>query len=714
MISPERVTVLSVGIERYGAGIPDVPGAAAAAERFARWARACGVPAERIRLACSRVEPVSAQAPEGVVALEATSGALQPAIVDVGAQDADLLLLFWCGHGLMDERRQRVVFTADAVEGNLRHLRVTDMVELFASTAAPYLGEQVLLIDACATFSATAHLNSAPARIGLPIGDPVDKRQFALFAAAQGQRAAANATARSTAFSAPTLEWLETQPGVGFQVGALTAHVKGHFQRLREEGVTLQRPVHLLVEHDGDVDYLPYGGTPVSGAVQDAARTANFSVRQLERITEEVRSVPFLASDEVRRRLVDELDPDAVIGPVTWSDLDAVVQHAATTEGGRARFIDALLAFAVDEVQRLGVYAVDTCWRRQERIAPAVMKLPSVVRQPLRAALDHALDGQRHPVPGDVDDAFEIAASFGVERAQRLAAELEHVTGERVPDAWYDLPDEALQRLRAVPAERVPRVPHLVVDLRGGDPAARDWPAEVYGHLQVAGGDWARESVPADQGIERAVGALIAKVHERAIPGFTVGLMVPRHALDEHPEAWACPSGDPLYGDEVLGQAYPTVLHSAERFGSVRAHTAWRGRVDRIADAVLYDGADLEWVEGADAQLIRMAVRDRVAACVGLRFTPGSAARMPAQDPILAAISGGAPYLLWCARDPENWEATKDRLRALVRQGAFSRLPARLHELHGEDTELGGLVRLIWDDPDLLPPDAVFTGLGVT
>ncbi|NED57218.1 hypothetical protein G3I24_40850, partial [Micromonospora aurantiaca] len=56
---------------------------------------------------------------------------------------------------------------------------------------------------------------------------------------------------------------------------------------------------------------------------------------------------------------------------------------------------------------------------------------------------------------------------------------MEHITGQRLDDAWYELPADRLAALRWSAAEVHTQTARLIVDLRAPGTALFDWPAEI-------------------------------------------------------------------------------------------------------------------------------------------------------------------------------------------------------------------------------------------
>ena len=228
-------------------------------------------------------------------------------------------------------------------------------------------------------------------------------------------------------------------------------------------------------------------------------------------------------------------------------------------------------------------------------------------------------------------------------------------------------------------------------------------------------GDWStREEVrcaATSEGVRQAVQTAVDWAAER-VADFRIGLVVPRVLQDTVPEAW--PMEQPIYEPEPLGALYPVVLHSGERFSLTqeKIRTTWRDRLKRVR-ARLLERTDVGWVSTSappNLRAMRLAVQDSPSAVIGLEFAPGPAPPLLRDDPVVATIACGAPYVVWFEHEPDAWETTKDTVEQLVAVGAFGELPHRLFEQRRREPDtIGAGLRLLWDD-DELPPVAQLRG----
>ena len=105
------------------------------------------------------------------------------------AKDGDLLVMFWSGHGVLDRRAQRRLFCADAGINAKYNINVTDLLAALSGKNFRGLGEQVIIVDACANFIHEMRLNLQAPESGFALGDTRSVSRDGLLAAAQGERA---------------------------------------------------------------------------------------------------------------------------------------------------------------------------------------------------------------------------------------------------------------------------------------------------------------------------------------------------------------------------------------------------------------------------------------------------------------------------------------------------------------------------------------------
>jgi vWA-MoxR associated protein C-terminal domain/Caspase domain len=712
----DRTLVLAVGLEQYdyGDGMA-LPGAATGAVRFATWALSCGVPAGRVMLACSWLNGPP-PLPAGVCLVGTTRDELDKALQDAVAAGGDLLLLYWCGHGVLSEERKRVLFTSNATAANKLNISVDEMLMLLSSTQGVGFDRQILLVDACANFVEDMRFDAALPLGSLARGRPRQVQQFVLYAAEQGRIAAYDRIERRAAFSTAVLAWLEKHAGRTLppDMQVLRDHIKAAFQHDNESGEYQQTPVSLVVTYPETEDRVGYGGgLPVSGRLQAQAASGGLAVSQVQRLAETVLACETLFnSDAVRSRLVSAIGGSRGAQPMDGPHLLALISEEFAAHGAEA-LLRGLRELATTETHRLEIIKVEQCWNRQRRIAEAMRYFGRVTAQQVRKAYYLAVPPDDRNVVRDLEEAMEHAALYianpdGITPLTRFVVMLEHLTGVQVPDEWFQLGLDRLHGLRALaPRWLAVSDARLVVDLHvGGPPSPRlRWPTQVRGYLHRGKRGWRQlEPVtcsPTLQGMQDAVHKLIDRVDQMGLGNFTVGFILNRAAFETAPEWWIH-TRDHLTGPVPIGQLHPVVLHIGERFTAQQPRTLWKDRVSAIRARLIHETPDVCWIEPEhrDRAAIHRTVADSPAACIGLAFAPGEVRGELSADPIVAAVAMGAPYVVWVDQEPDDWRATRRNVAYLVEHGTFDELAKRIHRSREE--EPGGL-RLLWDEPEALP-----------
>jgi hypothetical protein len=725
VVDPSRVSVLAVGIERYASEshLPTLSGVAKQAVDFARWARDQGVPPERIRVAVSRATSQRLPRLRGVRIGRAEQADLEKAVVELAEQSGELLLVFWCGHGIVRDNR-RLLFTADANNQHLRGMDAEDVLSYLRSDRMRSFAQQVVLVDACANYTEEYDPEgkwqelAQPGRLPKGVGRRGVEQQV-LFSAAQGQAAKFDKGEQSALFAGILLEWLGHH-GWPLDFRALHQHVTEQLEEYRAAGKTRQRPVSLWYRGaDGNIDDRSYGGTPISAAAQTGIREGGLTVAQAHRVAGAIADGVLGESEEGRRHLLSVLGAaDTAVAADRSSVLVAAVKQIAA--GGGEAAVKALVGSATDEAERLSAYAAMSVLRRQRWIAVPLAAFPEIRGEQVRMAYYRSVpSGDTGHAPQDLDEAMDRAAAYGAESGRvavlhRFVAHLEHLAGKQVEDPWFNLPGDSLHRLRGDAAPTSDELARLVIDLRPQDRVAggQEWPAAVDGHLSLPGIGWQKTTITTSgtlDGAREATRLLRAWAYGKGFDEFTVGLILTRRQLDQVPESWEF--GDDMYEPAPLWTDQPTIVHSAERLSHPQAVTFWRNRAEAIRKHVADHLPEVFWIPRQDQAApvrIRHGVRDSKPGCVALGFVAGPCPPELRLDPIIAAIGGGAPYVIWVDSEPADWRVLKQMVKALTENGKFGELPGRLHKERG-GPDLG--LRVIWDAPEALPPLGPLTEL---
>jgi hypothetical protein len=716
MIPVDRVLVISVGLEQYEFGPKyDLPGATEAACRFVQWALDREIDPKRVWLGCTPGAVPDKPKFDRVTKIGTREADLKNAFRDASEFDADLLLVFWCGHGVMNESGERALFTSDATEKWPNNLSVDEMLKYLRSDAVRSLKRQFLLIDSCANFVQGMNRMEKLPHSTFPSADPGQvTQQFSFFSASQGQIAEFDKIERQAIFSETVLEWLEEHATEELppDTDRLKSHVTAVFEKLRTNPDFRQIPATLeLKDYPGDAVFLRRaGGIPMSGPSLEAVASLGMTAQQTRRCTEAVESLsPVITQTVITAALAEVLfgGDGTDVADLGLQDLVARVLGGRRSE----RVFNVLKSHAVTQTQKIAVSAIEEVWKRQEKIAQVEGIFSGVKTQHVVKAFWWAAPDVPDGGPEDLDDALDRVGQYGLDSLPlyRFVAALECSVRVTVPDLWFGLSVDRLNALRADAAAAMQAdPPRLVVDLQSSseDPEVFMWPKVITVHRYVPSrrDPWlpkvekeCKEATP--EGVQAAVNEML----ETADPRCELGFILPRAAFDEIPESWAF--GTPLTEPTPHWHDRPTVVHSADRFSVPTARIAWTSKAKAIKARLVGHLADVKWLEHDDPAKIRLAIRNTESPCYGLAFAPQEFHGILRKDPIIAAIAAGAPYVIWVRQEPNDWPTAKTRLERLVTHGAFDDLPRRLHKLREDETEdLRDSVRLMWDHPDVLPP----------
>jgi vWA-MoxR associated protein C-terminal domain len=731
MADPKRTSVLAVGLERYGFGSErSLPGVALYAVRFAKWAIARGVPPSRVRLACSWVQKPAPKTLRKCIHVQTTAEVLIETLLDLMVEGGDLLLLYWCGHGVAAQGA-RTLFTSNADDVLLANLPVDKIRSLLASSHGAGFPQQVLIFDACAN-----HFEQLGYKGGLPPAQIPDlpprggTQQFFYFATDVGRVAGYDRTTQQAAFSTEVVRWLESQPTLMLppDLAALRGNVEATLEAEDAAGVGPPVPVTLVVQDfsGGETDKI-YGAARISLHGSQLRLLGDVIAGGLQQISAgfgQAVAAKLAGAHPIGPGGVADVDAGRVAAGADGPFLGNVI--AAAFKAGQADAIIAILGSVAAETESpddLFVREVQLCWERQQRIAPLVRPLQAITLPQMREA--HALavpPGARlvvHNLVEALDDAAQhTQPPVGPAPLEILVTLLEQQTGVRIDDTWFDLDPQELATLRAGAAPRLAAGgarARLVIDLRSAAPdtGVVSWPPVAAFQLLHAGQWSERQEIrcgPTDKEATAAVEAAVRWAGSQ-VGSFSVGLVMSRPLFDRVPEAWLLreEDDDP---QRPLGFLHPVVLHSAERLASGRRRTSWADRLAaiRARPATL----DVDWMAAAqahDPDAILVAVEASQATCIGLEFPPGPAAQPLGNDPLMVTVKGGAPYVVWFETEPTAWPQARGEAEWVVAGGGLSSVAERLFTVRraAPGTISGGL-RALWDDDAELPNVARLQG----
>lgn len=217
---PKHTRAVVVGVERYDHPLlSDLNGPAVDACRFASWLVSRGVPKDNIELFIAPLpENISTckELAAGIDFKMPTEDIIHAFLLkELPLQSNELLVLYWGGHGLMDNDQNRVLFTSDANETHKANIQLTAL--LSALRTDQYIGNRVqqVIIDACANFEEVSQqFSTLPRRISSQGQQQPSMNQFAIFAADRGERARNDRAGGTGYFSKMLIEVLSQQVDV--------------------------------------------------------------------------------------------------------------------------------------------------------------------------------------------------------------------------------------------------------------------------------------------------------------------------------------------------------------------------------------------------------------------------------------------------------------------------------------------------------------------
>jgi len=713
-VDPKRTHVVSIGIEDYeNAMFPPLAGVAKGATRFAQWAIAAGVKPANVRLASSPAAHLAGNLAK-VASYEATFGGIETLFLDLRGAAGDLLLVYWAGHGVLNNCRQRVLFTSDSDEVRARYFRVDNLHDFLASDRVPGFDRNVLFIDACANFAHEINLDRSMANATFENFRGRRIQQWTLFSAAQGEYAQNDAVNQQTAFSAALLPWLKANSGIPIDFYAAVDHVTAQLKKLSDDGTTMQHPVRREVRTPFMEGWEPtmYGeGMPVSGREQKAAGSVQLTIRQLHRLNEEMRRFLGMDDAEIREALL------VAVGGSTSEYQDDTRRLITEVHrlGRRDAFRAHINSAATSDQARDGVGFLMSAWDRHAAVSSFLPHFGAVPRPELMRALTHALGARPFPPPIALDDAMNSAAEKEgppeYMRLIRFVVALEAITGARLPDATFERYVDAAtleqRRLEAVNLGNAEA--RLVIEVgSASSPRPFTWPQELTAHVRGSDGNWTTLPVVPSHGtkagVHQAVQELVLEL-SRTHDTFSIGFLVPRAAIDVVIESWKV-QPNRYSAERPLWYDHTTTLHIAERGTNKDLVRVWRRRVESIRESLdRRDDPSFDWIDtGEDVVALQARITRGAAHCQVFKFRLGKSPARILRDPLLASMGAGAPYVLWMVEPPTDWTDAQAVLDDVMGQSTFYDLPELVRDLRQRDPDgLGRNLRLVWDDPDVLP-----------
>ncbi|MGN2638593.1 caspase family protein [Nocardia takedensis] len=637
-------------------------------------------------------------------------------------RESDILAVYFTGHGeRLPHTDEHVLYTADTDPANNFHSIVTASIARAILYETP-VRRLLLMLDTCYSGKGGADFTSAALDNFTHHWEEVTGNEIVVITSAQpGQFAEAGRFPRLFADAVESVA-AESDGSPTLAVKDIVATINDLAPKpmwqivgvniVRSTGKSpefLPNPVdpHLRVKHTRVCDPAHPRMTPPHATRAVAALDA-------------LRALP--DGINVRGALEEVLHEQDTS---TW-DITALVAQVFRT-GRSVRLFELLTARIPPPVQHFLLLDLRDSWLRLQTASTIEALFQTVSTSQVRDAYFRAGGEPAENDPADLGEALDHLGKFGVgldgfTPLHRFVAALEILTETAIPDDLFELAHNRMAALRGDARSQLEKPTRLVIEIPDDaavagarkDPRSGHgftWPARIeyhrYAPAESAGWGPAREVAcdPSPEGVAEAVNTLVSKVGQKCVLGF----IVPRAVFDAVPEAW-------LYSTEVDEPAphwlcRPTILHCTER-RLPSLNDNWRDKLTSIRHRVQNHHPDVQWIPTSTPRQIQILVRDSNATCFGMDFVPSAIGDKLSEDPLMAAIKAGAPFIVWTAHPNGEWDDAKTELVKTLLKGPFDEMPNRLHSWRENRADSAAEhVRLIWDDPEILPPTMQLIGV---
>lgn len=250
MVSLEHTTAIVVGIERYAAGITwDLNGPASDALRIITYLNESGILQKNITAYVTALPENGARIAEISALCAAVEPPTQQKLNDLiqdrlRTEQCELLFLYWSGHGFITTRKDRLLFTADAVPDERRNIDLNSVLERLGTDACPGIERVDAVIDTCANYVAAGTAGISRTTYWAGTGVP-GRAEFVLCAASPGEYAR-NITAEKTGlFTRELMRRLrpdDAKPVFPPDWAAVRRALATRFDELRDQGLAEHTP----------------------------------------------------------------------------------------------------------------------------------------------------------------------------------------------------------------------------------------------------------------------------------------------------------------------------------------------------------------------------------------------------------------------------------------------------------------------------------------
>ncbi len=368
---PTATRALLVGIDCYEAGdrwnldgpVPDVL-------RMAKWLTGIGVPPANLTVL---VSPLASNAAEmekitqllGTTPLPATEEQVRKTFEALQGQKADLLLVYWGGHGWLTQDGQRRLFVADSTEKNLRNIDLNDQLAAMRTSLFSVIRRQVFVVDACANYAVGMAVTPPSTQVakGTTLAG-ID--QCILLAARPGDLARNDDTQRTGVYTRELLQELNSLPpeeNWPEQLPQISSHLQSRFDELRAQGQTRQTPVYFWFKDMVGNEYR-FGDAPRVKSIPNKLQSnlpRMLTIAERGKLRDLFLACASFQSQAKRNDIVGELSPEIarVISRGSDSNTDVlnILKTVRDFQGGLAQLVEAISLYENGTLPFQNLYA---------------------------------------------------------------------------------------------------------------------------------------------------------------------------------------------------------------------------------------------------------------------------------------------------------------------------------------------------------------------
>jgi hypothetical protein len=717
MIDPRRTLVFTVGIGSYRLGNEwRLPHATEHALAFAAWARAQGVPRDRIHLFLSmedRKQLTAAIHRADVSARGADHATITRFVAHHLAEaGGDLLYMFWSGHGSVSEDGSRVLFFEDLTLKNTQHFDVNDFLAGLRTTSFARFATQIAFIDACANRFEELGFDLSLGRTIAGKGrfSHADVRQAFFLAADSGEQA------QEGAFGAAVLTALREATARGEKWPPDQDRIVDVVRPKFMEGT--QRPVQLVwTTTAGDVHSAERvaGELPASRSVNAAALSRQLPVRALRRLAEIALQYGKLGDDGAegaRRRdaLYAALRPKAGGGGAALSRSEPRIEmlyiigaalqwnreHDLARELGEfapaAEFdIEIKRLALIQEARALIETLPATTAELRDEYVKTVGRLSDESNRESASTIDAMLD-ELYQISGALEPQLPVW-EFLLRLADRYPARSEAI------EQFLAAKNVSSVTLRTLRDELMrERLFVLSIDLT---PAQSDEPAieSVGARLVVAGrsrivrrfapqpvDSWEAAEARAAE-IVRQARRIVLQQYRREENALLVEFLMPAVFLTRAPDRVMVKLAA---ANTPLGSLHAVVVRLRERIAE-RADAINLEEWETIARRIDRDrNSTVHWMEPTR----HAPTIETCQGLVALKFLPAGE--------LLDIVNEGFPFMAWLRSEPDagDWEAFIRSFEQWAGAQPLRSLARSVRTIRRKPKDVGVNLTLLWDDPD--------------